>query len=873
MKYDIFHLVQEVLKGDRPVTEGMDILNQYRKSMDGVESSRSSCVVRMFRHLNNLEKGLAQVSSVYDFASLLRQFIEMYHTRITISNILSEKLFPVLDGCGLYIDSYNEVDITDEWAEWLPEKSYLNPIYQLEQRRKQTKQIGDGILYGMTGYDSYTSKEQKTIIHASMHMNPGDTLLASLPTGGGKSLVGLLPAFFETKGGTLRGSLDAAGTTIVVVPTVSLAEDQCKAVKEFFSRVSDRSFMPQAYTQDMNTEQRSFLIQSLSEGTLPILFTSPEALMNGKLNEIIMQAAKKGFINRLVIDEAHIVVDWGNHFRTEFQLLSAWRKRLLEESKGHLKTVLLSATVTDWTAEILRELFSEPGHYTEIRSDQLRPEISFFLDISINEEKRYTKIINSIHFLPKPIILYVNTREHATEWRKRIIEKGYQSVEMFTGQITGENRKSLLEKWNRDEIDIMVATSAFGMGVDKKDIRTIIHCGMPESVNRFYQEVGRSGRDGFASLSILSFVPDDEKIAHGLVKKSIITTEKLIERWDRIFLKAQKTDLADEYWIQMDVQPYWLVGDQSGRRNKNWNESLLLLLYRHKFIDIKRVELDENGTRQLLIKVLDYKTINDPKLLYDAVNPYREQERKRINDELLLMRRLVTQGNSQCISTFFMDMYPYTERVCSGCPYCWKTSSGSTFVKQTISTPYQSRSNNHNKNEIVGPLSDYIWTNEVLLVGNDINQLITPEKIAELIQHFLKANISIFLLPLLNSEEKKKLVKLLPWKEVKHSYTILTHDEIEQSLLTGNQTEAITYFLEGHITIFYSDKERVNNHFYEWSKRYQQRQNDIVIVHIGTPDVLIKSQNRTLDNLVNVIPYDIDDYVRQQANSFDLKLL
>ena len=112
--------------------------------------------------------------------------------------------------------------------------------------------------------------------------------------------------------------------------------------------------------------------------------------------------------------------------------------------------------------------------------------------------------------MPRPIIIYVSKRDDAKEWKKKLIEKGYRSVEIFSGSTVDSERERIIRQWNHDEIDIIVATSAFGMGVDKRDIRTVIHCCLPESINRFYQEVGRGGRDGFASISLLSYVYDED---------------------------------------------------------------------------------------------------------------------------------------------------------------------------------------------------------------------------------------------------------------------------------------------------------------------------------------------------------------------------
>ncbi|WP_286886756.1 helicase-related protein, partial [Aneurinibacillus sp. UBA3580] len=585
-------------------------------------------------------------------------------------------------------------------------------------------------------------------------------------------------------------------------------------------------------------------------------------LLNGVLHDAIMKAAGKGFINRLVVDEAHIVIDWGNLFRTEFQFLSAWRKRLLQESRGRLKTVLLSATITDWAAEMLRDMFAEPGRYIEVRGDELRSEPTYLLDTSRNDEERYQKITDNIHLLPKPLILYVSTREHAQEWYDRLRKKGYRSVERFTSDTQGELRRTLVRQWNEDEIDIMVATSAFGMGVDKKEIRTIVHCCMPESINRFYQEVGRAGRDGLASLSLFSFVPEDEEIARSLMKSAVITTEKLVGRWDSLFQQASRTDVADEYWVRMNIQPRNLEGTRSGKRNENWNESLLLLLYRHKFIDILKVEQMEGQSRRVLIKVLDYQTINSPDLLYNAVEPYREKERNRINEELREMRQLIAQADSKCFSSFFCKMYHHAQPVCSGCPHCRKVQNDAMYVKSDIfiSCP---KSTAQEPPAVCGPLADYIWgTNEALLSGTE-QQRCDPEAVAHLVNRLIEANVSLFIVPDMAAEERKRMICRLPGEEADFYYTLLTYSERQSPL----------HFLQGHAAVFYSGNPARDSRLYRWAQDYQHLHADAVIIHIGEPELFIQDEGRTLAHLVNTVPYRIDDYLSQQDDEFEIKLL
>ncbi|HET7658325.1 MAG TPA: protein DpdF, partial [Bacillales bacterium] len=646
---DLVGIVQELLLKEISASEGENRLQDAVKALtDQRMRSQSTCVVRLARCLASLEKdeGLA---SWYDMAGHLRQVILMHHRRLTLHQDYADELRSLADGFRLSIDHSNEVNASVSFPSWLEYGEHMQRVFNLEKRNEPKRRIGDGILHHMTGFSEYTSEEQKTLVQASMNMGEGETLLACLPTGGGKSLIGQMPAYFETQGGMIHGGVARGGTTVVIVPTVALALDQYRSACSFFHEALSEEHQPQAYYGGMDDHKKEVIYNGLQNGTLPILFTSPEAVLNGGLYRTLMKAASQGKLKRLVIDEAHIVVDWGGAFRTDFQFLAVLQNKLLEASGHRLKTVLLSATLTNSATKTLIKLFSNGENLTEIRSDALRFEPIYFLDRSKDVRKREDKIREILPLLPRPLILYVSKLEDASKWEKIIRETGFQSVAVFTGETSSNDRKAILEHWNENQLDMIVATSAFGMGVDKPDIRTVIHCCLPESVNRYYQEVGRGGRDGFASISLLCVT--EEELQSPLAMNNVLTVEKLVERWDRMRKKRSEVTSGDTIWIRMDTRPNHLKNQETGGRNARWNEAALLFLYREGFIDILDIRKKEDEfRRQIHIKMLNLEHLQDRQKLAEKLEPVRQMEVNKLRYEYQKMKHMVETAEKNCLS-------------------------------------------------------------------------------------------------------------------------------------------------------------------------------------------------------------------------------
>ena len=160
---------------------------------------------------------------------------------------------------------------------------------------------------------------------------------------------------------------------------------------------------------------------------------------------------------------------------------------------------------SDDVIDVLFDLFGSESGNAKFRCDALRKEPRYMICENHSYEHRERQIVEMVKLLPKPLIVYVIEPSVAKRYIKLLKEEGLSNVFTYTGDTKDKERDLLLEQWKNNEFDIMIATSAFGMGVDKSNVRTIVHACVPENLSRFYQEVGRAGRDGLPSLSVLCY--------------------------------------------------------------------------------------------------------------------------------------------------------------------------------------------------------------------------------------------------------------------------------------------------------------------------------------------------------------------------------
>lgn len=309
-----------------------------------------------------------------------------------------------------------------------------------------------------------------------MLMN-GENALGVLPTGHGKSLC--YQAAAELLG----------GTSLVISPLIALMRDQCEALKKLGIRAA-------RYDSSLPPEQRNEVLAEIEEGKLRILFAAPEALENHTLQ----QSLSRINISLFVVDEAHCVSEWGHSFRPDYLKLPALQKQLQPRA-----TLALTATATPRVREDLGQAFNIPSANFVVLPPY-RPNITRICR-PVNERMPVL-----LEFLGNkqnlPCIVYCRSRKE-TEWlAAALAEQGYAAAHYHAG-LPADQRELLQDAFVRNEITILVATIAFGMGIDKPDVRSVVHWSTPSSPESYLQESGRAGRDGAPCTSLILLLAAD----------------------------------------------------------------------------------------------------------------------------------------------------------------------------------------------------------------------------------------------------------------------------------------------------------------------------------------------------------------------------
>lgn len=543
------------------------------------------------------------------------------------------------------------------------------------QSRPKYQIASDPVLFESMGLPNYTGQGQREAVRALLQLPDGYTLIANLPTGSGKSLLAQLPPLIEQE----------SQMTLAIVPTVALAMDQAFRMEELLRRrFPHREFPPLAFHGGLAKEERHKVFQAIRQGTQPILFTSPEFAV-GSLRESLQQAASQARLHRIFIDEAHLVVGWGNGFRPAFQLLPALIRMLRSSANNcQIRVVLASATITDPTLRDLRLLFG-PAHKVHVVSAvHLRPEIRY-ASVLCSDSNRTERVLEAVQLAPRPFILYVTRPDEADAWLQQLRQAGLKRLSKFTGATPPDERKRLLEAWGSNKLDGMVATSAFGLGVDKSDVRTVIHATLPESLDRYYQEVGRAGRDGRAGAALLLHTPTDDEQATSLALPKLIGDEKAFERWSSMVETAEPhPNIPEVYWVDLTQLPSHLR--VKSEASVDWSVRALTLMARARLIELVAMQSDQAIEDETPVNITDVtrvavRIVDDghlhPSVFASAMERARVQVRRASLRGLNTMRE-VAAGRME-ISAALEEMYsvhgdpwvPVTT-CCGGCAFHWE---------------------------------------------------------------------------------------------------------------------------------------------------------------------------------------------------------
>ena len=522
---------------------------------------------------------------------------------------------------------------------------------------------GDPFL-GSVGRTSYRSPGQRAAVRAALTTPPGATLAVALPTGEGKSMVFQL---IHSVGFAGAGQNDRPGVTLVIVPTVALGLNHEQEAVTVCSLEK-----PLAY-QGGSTAQNRTIADRIRDGSQGLCFASPEAAC-GPLRGALRQAAESGFLRAMVIDEAHLVDQWGTGFRTEFQELSGLRRELMSAAPpiDRMRTILLSATLTDSSLETLRALFGSGGEFQSLSVVKLRPEPDYWVARSTDPQTRIERVLETLNHAPRPAVLYVTQVQDAKDWHARLRKAGFGRLGLMHGQSSRDEREAVVEKWRHGALDIVVGTSAFGLGIDYAHARTVIHACIPETLDRFYQEVGRGGRDGLAALSITLPAVSDFAMAEDINRQKIIGIDRGLERWTEMF--DRKILLTNgNFAVRIDGRP-GSAGpdiDMFGDANTDWNLRTVALIARAGLIDLlgaPNPKPDQPG-EWLEIEVRDEEHL-DARVWTAKVEQVRVASRKASQSNLALMKRFL--NDAECPAGVLEELYGKGSvgRECSRCAAC-----------------------------------------------------------------------------------------------------------------------------------------------------------------------------------------------------------
>ncbi len=336
-------------------------------------------------------------------------------------------------------------------------------------------------LYTLKKYWQYDAFRplQEDIITAILQ---GNDVLALLPTGAGKSICFQVPGMMND------------GLTLVISPLIALIEDQVQQLKK-------RGIKALSLAGSKSKNELITLLDNAELGHYKFLYVSPERLQQEWLFERIIRLP----LQLIAIDEAHCVSQWGHDFRPAY--LKTGR---LRDDLPTVPIIALTASANPKVQEDVRKLL-KLQHPQEFKKSFFRPEIIFGVYIRENPESLLVQILQK-H--PETAIVYVRNRKKTIKIAENLTAYGF-SADFYHGGLSSEEKKEKLKKWLANKTTVMVATNAFGMGIDKADVKNVIHLQLPEDLESYYQEAGRAGRNGKKAFATLLLHPSDiEKTIH-----------------------------------------------------------------------------------------------------------------------------------------------------------------------------------------------------------------------------------------------------------------------------------------------------------------------------------------------------------------------
>lgn len=354
------------------------------------------------------------------------------------------------------------------------------------------------ILKKYWGYTSFRPKQEE-IVQSALD---GNDVLAILPTGGGKSLCFQLPTMMRD------------GIAIVVSPLISLIKDQVQ-------NLMAKGIKAVSVHSGMTRREIDIALDNAAYGDYKFLYLSPERLRT----DLFRSRVQKMDVCFLVVDEAHCISQWGYDFRPDYLEIAGVRELLPD-----VPVIALTATATPAVAKDIEEKLG-------FRKDNIicsgfeRPNLSYVVR---RTENKYGALLSLCNSVQGSGIVYVRERRSARDVAAFLCSQGLDAGFYHAG-LSREERSSVQERWKKGELRIMAATNAFGMGIDKPDVRFVCHFDMPEAVESYYQEAGRAGRDGLRSYAVLLWNDTDIKRLEAIYRTTFPGLDYIADIYQKVF--------------------------------------------------------------------------------------------------------------------------------------------------------------------------------------------------------------------------------------------------------------------------------------------------------------------------------------------------
>jgi ATP-dependent DNA helicase RecQ len=340
------------------------------------------------------------------------------------------------------------------------------------------------------GFDSFRPGQAQIVIDALA----GRDLLAIMPTGGGKSLCFQLPAVL------------GSGVTIVISPLIALMQDQIRLL-------TDNGVAATSLNSSVRASENHLRVAAMLRGEIKLVYLAPERLLSSDfINTVLPALRSKVGVNAFVIDEAHCVSEWGHDFRPDYRQLSTLRRRFPD-----IPMLAFTATATPRVrTDIVQQLaLRDPSLHVASFN---RPNLHY--EVRPKSKQTYGELLVRARAADHTGIVYCLSRKRVDELTARLREDGVAALPYHAG-LAADERTRNQHAFIHDEAQVIVATIAFGMGINKHDVRWVVHYDLPKSLEGYYQESGRAGRDGDPAQCVLYFSAADIRTAEFLIQQKV----------------------------------------------------------------------------------------------------------------------------------------------------------------------------------------------------------------------------------------------------------------------------------------------------------------------------------------------------------------